>query len=181
MKQRHRIYYSKPSRLYVGSPAGRRFASRHRRTARETRWNPPDEKASYTSYARSGPSEPAACSRLSTGIGRTAMPSGPIPMRTRSRQMAMATGSEFVDLGTDDASVVGMKVTGKATAETVSELVERLEQIQGAGKKARLYIDLTAYDGYDLGVVKRSSPTWGHCRAASSAALTSSTKAGWRR
>lgn len=66
----------------------------------------------------------------------------------------MATGSEFVDLGTNEPSVVGMKVTGKATAETISELVERLEQIQGAGKKARLYIDLTAYDGYDLGVVK---------------------------
>ena len=66
----------------------------------------------------------------------------------------MATGSEFVDLGTDDASVVGMKVTGKATAETISELVERLEQIQGAGKKARLYLDLTAYDGCDLGVVE---------------------------
>jgi hypothetical protein len=47
-----------------------------------------------------------------------------------------------------------MKVTGKATAETISELVERLEQIQSAGKKARLYLDLTAYDGYDLGVVK---------------------------
>jgi hypothetical protein len=68
--------------------------------------------------------------------------------------MAMASGTEFVDLGTDDASVIGMKVTGKATAETISNLVERLEQIKGAGKKARLYIDLTAYEGYDLGMVK---------------------------
>ena len=66
----------------------------------------------------------------------------------------MIGGTAFVDLGTDDADVVGMKVTGKATAETISDLVERLEAIQRAGKKARLYLDLTAYDGYDLGVVK---------------------------
>jgi hypothetical protein len=95
-------------------------------------------------------------------------------------EFSMATRSELVDLGTDDASVVGLEVTGKATAETISELVERLEQIQGAGKEARLYLDLTAYDGYDLGVVKEKL-TWGHCGVASSAALTSSTKAGWRR
>jgi hypothetical protein len=66
----------------------------------------------------------------------------------------MTGRTEFVDLGTDDASVIGMKVTGKASAETISNLVERLEQIKGGGKKARLYLDLTAYDGYDLGVVK---------------------------
>jgi hypothetical protein len=66
----------------------------------------------------------------------------------------MIGGTAFVDLGTDDADVVGMKVTGKATAEMISDLVERLESIQRAGKKARLYLDLTAYDGYDLGVVK---------------------------
>ena len=66
----------------------------------------------------------------------------------------MATGSEFVDLGTDDLNVIALKVTGKATADTISELVARIEQIQAAGQKARLYLDLTAYDGYDLGVVK---------------------------
>jgi hypothetical protein len=66
----------------------------------------------------------------------------------------MTGRTEFVDLGTDDVGVIGMKVTGKATAETITNLVERLEQIKGAGKKARLYLDLTAYDGSDLGVIK---------------------------
>ena len=62
----------------------------------------------------------------------------------------MATGSEFVDLGTDDLRVIALKVSGKATADTISELLVRIEQIQAAGQKARLYLDLTAYDGYDL-------------------------------
>lgn len=66
----------------------------------------------------------------------------------------MTDRTEFLDLGTDDASVIGMRVTGKATAETITNLVERLEQINGGGKKVRLYLDLTDYDGSDLGVVK---------------------------
>jgi len=66
----------------------------------------------------------------------------------------MVIGSAFVELGTDDPSVIALKVSGKATADTISELVARIEQIQAAGKKARLYVDLTGYAGYDLGVVK---------------------------
>jgi hypothetical protein len=66
----------------------------------------------------------------------------------------MTRGTEFVDLGTEDDDVVGMRIAGKVTAETIGALVERLETIRRAGKKARLYLDLTGYEGYDLGVVK---------------------------
>ena len=66
----------------------------------------------------------------------------------------MNDGIEFVDLGTHDSNVIGLKVTGKATAETISELVGRLENIQASGNKARLYLDLAGYEGFDLAVVK---------------------------
>ena len=62
----------------------------------------------------------------------------------------MATGSESVDLGTDDPSVIALKVNGKATADTISELVARIERIQAAGQTASLSLDLRADGGYDL-------------------------------
>jgi len=66
----------------------------------------------------------------------------------------MNDGTEFVDLGTDDPSVIGLRVTGKATADTITQLVERLESVQASGHKARLYLDLASYEGYELPVVK---------------------------
>lgn len=66
----------------------------------------------------------------------------------------MSYGLEFIDLGTDDPNVIGLKATGKATAEDITRLVERLDNIQASGHKARLYLDLTGYQGYELPVVK---------------------------
>ena len=66
----------------------------------------------------------------------------------------MNDGAEFVDLGTDDPNVIGLRVAGKATAETITQLVDRLRGVQASGHKARLYLDLANYEGYELPVVK---------------------------
>ena len=66
----------------------------------------------------------------------------------------MNQNAEFVDLGTDDANVLGLKVVGKAKADTIVALVERLENIKASGHKARLYLDLSEYEGYELALVK---------------------------
>lgn len=66
----------------------------------------------------------------------------------------MSEGTEFVDLGTDDPRVIGLKVTGKATADTITQLVARLESVKDSGHKALLYLDLANYEGSELPVVK---------------------------
>lgn len=66
----------------------------------------------------------------------------------------MNNNTEFVDLGTDDANVIGLKVVGKANADTITELVERLENIKASGHKARMYLDLSEYEGFELSLVK---------------------------
>ena len=66
----------------------------------------------------------------------------------------MSEGTEFVDLGTDDPRVIGLKVTGKATADTITQLVARLESVKDSGDKALLYLDLANYEGSELPVVK---------------------------
>ncbi len=66
----------------------------------------------------------------------------------------MNKNTEFVDLGTNDANVIGLKVVGKANADTITELVERLENIKASGHKARMYLDLSEYEGFELSLVK---------------------------
>ena len=66
----------------------------------------------------------------------------------------MKNNTELVNLGTNDANVIGLKVAGKATADTITELVERIEKIKASGQKARVYADLTEYDGFEMSVVK---------------------------
>jgi hypothetical protein len=66
----------------------------------------------------------------------------------------MADGIEYVDLGSDDPSVIGLKASGKITAEGMAALVDRLESVQASGHKARLYVDLTDYESSELSVVK---------------------------
>ena len=66
----------------------------------------------------------------------------------------LSDGIEFVDLGSDDPSVIGIKATGTVTADAVNRLIERIEGVQASGNKARMYLDLTGYDGYELPVVK---------------------------
>ena len=45
----------------------------------------------------------------------------------------MNNNTEFVDLGTNDANVIGLKLVGKANADTIIKLVERLENIKASG------------------------------------------------
>lgn len=66
----------------------------------------------------------------------------------------MNKNTEFVDLGTNDTNVIGLKVVGKANADTITELVERLENIKASGHKARMYLDLSEYEGFELSLVK---------------------------
>lgn len=66
----------------------------------------------------------------------------------------MGDGIEFVNLDTGDPNVIGMRVTGRVTAEAISRLIERLEDLRAAGHKARLYLDLSGYEGYELPVVR---------------------------
>lgn len=77
----------------------------------------------------------------------------------------MNKNTDFLDLGTSDTNVIGLKVTGKATADTLTELVERLDNIKATGQKARVYLDLSDYDGFELSVVKEKlahfSTLWG--------------------
>ena len=77
----------------------------------------------------------------------------------------MNKNTDFLDLGTSDTNEIGLKVTGKATADTLTELVERLDNIKATGQKARVYLDLSDYNGFELSAVKEKlahfSTLWG--------------------
>lgn len=73
----------------------------------------------------------------------------------------MNNKTQFLDLGSKYVNVIGLKISGKATADTISELVERLESIQASGQKARLYLDLSDYDGFEMSVVKEKLAHFG--------------------
>ena len=66
----------------------------------------------------------------------------------------MTDGIEYLDLGSDDPSVIGLKASGTITADAMVALVDRLESIQASGHKARMYLDLTEYKSSELSVVK---------------------------
>ena len=66
----------------------------------------------------------------------------------------MTDGIEYLDLGSDDPSVIGLKASGTITAHAMVALVDRLESIQASGHKARMYLDLTEYKSSELSVVK---------------------------
>lgn len=66
----------------------------------------------------------------------------------------MGTGIENVDLGTTDPTVIAVKVCGKITGDDMANLIDSIERIRERGDKARLYLDLTGYEGYDFPVVK---------------------------
>ena len=63
-------------------------------------------------------------------------------------------GIEFLDLVIDDPRVVAIAATGRLTAKGISQLAARLERLRESGRKARLYVDLSGYAGYDLPVVR---------------------------
>jgi len=66
----------------------------------------------------------------------------------------MSATAEFLDLGTDTPTVIGWKVTGTITAEDMADFIARLEDVTASGAKARVYIDMTDYEGWELGVAR---------------------------
>jgi hypothetical protein len=66
----------------------------------------------------------------------------------------MTDSLEYLDLGNTDTAVIALAVHGKISGEDMADLVRRLEEIHARGQKARLYLNLVDYDGYDLAVVK---------------------------
>ena len=66
----------------------------------------------------------------------------------------MTGGIEYLDLGSDDPSVIGLKASGTITADAMVALIDRLESVQASGHKARMYLDLTEYKSSELSVVK---------------------------
>lgn len=66
----------------------------------------------------------------------------------------MADAIEYLELGTEDPCVIAVKVTGRMKGEDMAGLIDRIETVVADGRKARLYVDVVDYRGYDLGVVR---------------------------
>jgi hypothetical protein len=67
----------------------------------------------------------------------------------------MTSGLRFIDMGVDDPDVIALAAQGKITGDDMARLIEALETRMAQGHKARLYIDLSEYTGYELPVVKQ--------------------------
>ena len=66
----------------------------------------------------------------------------------------MDGGFDFTDLGTDEPSVITMRITGKLEANVAAELEERLEAASVTGRHSRISIELVTFEGADLAVVR---------------------------
>ena len=66
----------------------------------------------------------------------------------------MSSSIEYIDLGAEDPAVIGLAVHGKITGDDMAALIQKIQTVQEQGKKARLYIDLSEYSGYELPVVR---------------------------
>ena len=62
-------------------------------------------------------------------------------------------GVRFIDPPRPDDRVVACRVEGQLTAEGMKALVDRIQAVVDRGDKARLYIDMTGYEGFELGAV----------------------------
>lgn len=66
----------------------------------------------------------------------------------------MSSGIEYLDLGAEDPAVIALAVRGKITGDDMAALIEKIEIVREQGHKARLYLDLSEYTGYELPVVR---------------------------
>ncbi len=66
----------------------------------------------------------------------------------------MSNAIEYIDLGSEDPAVIALAVHGKITGEDMVGLIEKIEGVRSQGQKARLYIELSEYTGYELPVVR---------------------------
>lgn len=68
--------------------------------------------------------------------------------------MSTDTGTEYLDLGPDHPNAIGFKVTGKFTGAGMVDLIGRIEEVTSRGEKARLFVDMTDYAGWEIEVAK---------------------------
>ena len=73
----------------------------------------------------------------------------------------MNTGIKYIELDRKAENIIALKTIGKITALDIANLVDRLEAILSKGQKARLYVDLTRYEGSHLPVVKEKLAHFG--------------------
>jgi hypothetical protein len=73
----------------------------------------------------------------------------------------MKSGVAHFDIGAPADNLLALKVEGRIAGDAIDELVERLKAIAAKGKKARLYVDLTSYEGYERSVVKEKLAHFG--------------------
>ena len=66
----------------------------------------------------------------------------------------MSSGIEWLDPGDTAPGVIGLKITGKVSGNDLAQLVERIEACSRDGEKARVYVDMTGFVGYELDVVR---------------------------
>lgn len=66
----------------------------------------------------------------------------------------MTHSYEFFELDTDCPNTFGFRVHGTLTTEAMHAFIERLEAIEASGNKARCYLDLVHYEGFELGVIR---------------------------
>jgi hypothetical protein len=62
------------------------------------------------------------------------------------------SGIHFIDPPQPNDRVVAVKIDGQMTAEDMKAMVDRFQIVVDRGEKALLFIDMTNYDGYELGV-----------------------------
>lgn len=71
---------------------------------------------------------------------------------TSLEKTLVSSGIEYVDLKTDDPKVIGLKATGTVRSEALNDFIERVEEIRASGNKARVYVNLEDYDGFESAV-----------------------------
>ena len=59
----------------------------------------------------------------------------------------------FIDPPEPDERIVAIELEGHFTAEDMQAFVDRIEALRAKGKKARVYQDMRAYEGVDVGAV----------------------------
>jgi len=74
-------------------------------------------------------------------------------MRDRDGGKNMSeSGMQFIEPPQPDDRVVALKIDGELTTEDMKTLIERFRAIADRGEKARIFIEVESYEGWELGV-----------------------------
>jgi hypothetical protein len=63
------------------------------------------------------------------------------------------SGMRFIEPPQPDDRVVAVEMKGEMTGEDMKAMVERFQAVLDRGEKALLFIDMTGYEGFELGVI----------------------------